>query len=112
MIIVANVKWGQPGIYIGRAVLSGIHDGQPVLRRPASPLANPWPISQHCTRAQAIAAYKVWLTERIAAGDEAIMEELKRIKDLSRVGDVRLNCWCRPRPCHGQVIKEILEAME
>ena len=59
-----------------------------------------------------IADYRVWLTGRIAAGDEAIIKELKRIKELSRQGDIRLLCWCRPRPCHGEVIREILEAME
>ena len=102
MIVVANVKWGQPGVYIGRAVRC----------HPASVLSNPYPIIPGRTRAQAIAAYRVWLAERVAAGDEAIMEELKRIKGLSRIGDVRLNCWCRPLACHGQVIKETLEAME
>jgi hypothetical protein len=102
LIIVANVKWGQPGIYIGRAVRCWS----------ASPLANPFAIAPGCSRTQAIERYRVWLLERIAAGDPAIIKELNRIKDLSRAGDVRLNCWCRPQDCHGSVVRDILETME
>lgn len=102
MITVANVKWGQPGIYIGRAVRCW----------PGSPLGNPFPITGTCNRAEVIERYRAWLEGRVAAGDEAIIHEIVRIKDLSRQRDIRLLCWCRPKPCHGDVLKEILESME
>lgn len=103
MIIVGNVRHGLPGIYIGRAVRYWR----------ASPLGNPFEITKGRSREKAIALYREWLTAQIQAGDEAIIGELKRIKDLSRQGDVRLLCWCTPaHACHGAVIREVLESME
>lgn len=37
------------------------------------------------------------------------LDELQRIKQLAEKGDVNLVCFCSPKACHGDVIKEIVE---
>ena len=38
--------------------------------------------------------------------------ELERIAELVRSGqNVALACWCAPKPCHGDVIKQAIEAL-
>ena len=102
MITVGNAKHGIPGgVYIGRAIKCW----------PASPLANPFHIGPGTNRYKALALYREWLHKRIDAGDPSIIKELERIKTLSREGDVRLVCWCKPKRCHGDIICEILEAL-
>lgn len=102
MITVGNAKHGIPGgIYIGRAIKCW----------PASPLANPFHIGPGQNRDKVLAHYREWLLERIEAGDTPIIKELGRIKALSKEGDVRLVCWCKPKRCHGDIIRDVLESM-
>jgi len=41
--------------------------------------------------------------------DGVVKEELIRLAELSKEGDLTLICWCTPLPCHGDVIKDALE---
>ena len=51
-------------------------------------------------RDQAIAKYRAWLQDRIWAGNRD-PEEL-RGKDLV--------CWCKPAPCHADILLEVANA--
>jgi len=90
---VENIKYCKEGIYIGR------RNGQLA----GSPLANKFKIDLHTTRMQAISLYKRWLWEQMQI-DTPALRELLRIKQLNEVGNVTLLCWCKPLPCHGDVI--------
>lgn len=96
-IIIVNKHHSKSGEYIGRG----------------SPLGNPFVIGQHGTREQVIAKYKVWLREQIDAGNQTVLSELNRLgnKAIDDKG-LALQCFCYPKPCHGEVIKEkLVEAM-
>ena len=96
-IIIVNKHHGKSGEYIGRG----------------SPLGNPFVIGKHGTREQVIAKYKVWLQEQIDKGNPAVLDELNRLgnKAIDEKG-LALQCFCYPKPCHGEVIKEkLVQAM-
>ena len=62
--------------------------------------ANLFQIGRDGTRLEVIAKYRVWLMEKIAAG-ELDPKEL-RGKDVA--------CWCYPEPCHGDIVVELANA--
>ncbi len=69
-----------------------------------SPLGNPFPITKELPRLEAIAKYKVYLISRILSNNDMIINALKALTNESR-----LLCFCKPAPCHGDIIKEIWE---
>ena len=95
MITVGNKRHGATGEYIGRP----------------SPLGNPFPAGPvHGTRDEVIAKYRAWLTDIWNSGGlNPQMTELFRLADLALAGDVTLVCWCAPKACHGDVVKEFIE---
>ena len=81
--------------YIGRSnARAGIaHD---------SPYANPFIIGKDGDRFEVIAKYRAWLPTQAH-----LMKRLPQLK-----GRVLL-CWCRPESaCHGDVLREFVEASE
>lgn len=98
-ITVANIRDTGDGEYIGRATHG----------RPASPLANPYKVAAH-GRDGAIRAYRQWLWAHMHDGDQTVMSELLRLLRLAcRPTGVTLLCWCKPKPCHGDIVKGALE---
>lgn len=96
-IIIVNKHHDKSGEYIGRG----------------SPLGNPFVIGKHGTREQVIAKYRVWLQEQIDKGNPVVLDELNRLgnKAIDEKG-LALQCFCYPKPCHGEVIKEkLVQAM-
>lgn len=96
-IIIVNKHHNKSGEYIGRG----------------SPLGNPFVIGQHGTREQVIAKYRQWLQEQIDKKNPVVLDELNRLgnKAIDDKG-LALQCFCYPKPCHGEVIKEkLVEAM-
>ena len=92
-IIIVNKHHGKSGEYIGRG----------------SPLGNPFIIGTHGTREQVIAKYAFWLQEQIDKGNQIVLNELNRLgnKAIDEKG-LALQCFCYPKPCHGEVIKKKL----
>jgi hypothetical protein len=98
-IIVAHVRDGIPGVYIGR----------PMRGRAGSVLGNPFRISAESARAGAIADYEGWLRKRMRDVDSVQARELDRLaRILERDGRFVLLCWCSPLPCHGDVVAKII----
>lgn len=60
-------------------------------------------------REESISRFKEYLKEKIQNKDEKICFELNRIYKMAKKGDVNLICYCAPKACHGDVIKEIIE---
>jgi hypothetical protein len=99
MIRIENKKtYRGKGIYVGRK-MPGI---------PGSLLGNPFRIGCDGTRVQIISKYRRWLWEQIKLKNEAY-DELRRIAELARQGDVTLVCWCVPELCHATVIERSVE---
>lgn len=92
-IIIVNKHHGKSGEYIGRG----------------SPLGNPFVIGKDGSREQVIAKYRVWLNEQIMRKNPVVLDELNRLgnKAIDEKG-LALQCFCYPKPCHGDVIKEKL----
>lgn len=84
---VVNIKTGAAhDVYIGRP----------------SPWGNPFHLHGKTTRGEVIARYRQWLMERDQ--QELVLRMKKELK-----GKV-LGCYCKPLACHGDVIKEIVDA--
>lgn len=66
-----------------------------------SPLGNLKVIDKEVTRDQAIEWYKGWLKDKLIQRDPHVEGAFRNLRDCSR-----LLCFCRPRPCHGQVIAD------
>lgn len=92
-ITIVNKHHGKYGEYIGRG----------------SPLGNPYVIGKDGSREQVIAKYRVWLNEQIMRKNPVVLDELNRLgnKAIDEKG-LALQCFCYPKPCHGEVIKEKL----
>lgn len=46
-----------------------------------------------------------------AAERQAIGDEMQRLLALARRGPLELDCFCSPLPCHGDVIRTLLEEL-
>jgi hypothetical protein len=87
-----NQVFGNRWVYIGRTNnCAGL---------PASPLANPFKVKDYGGRGQTLPHYRHWLWQHIQNGDEDVINALKAIDEQTV-----LICWCKPGPCHGDVVK-------
>jgi hypothetical protein len=76
--------WGQPGdVRIDRTTKWG----------------NPYPVTTFDTRATVITRYAFYLRNAIDSGELDIAE----IANAKRLG-----CWCKPKACHGDVLKKAI----
>lgn len=81
-----------------------------------SPLGNPFTHMQGTTatalvkdREAAVEAYGVWLREEIQKGNIQVIQELDRLAYLAmEQGHLTLRCFCAPKRCHGEVIRDVL----
>jgi len=79
-------------IYIGRSVSRGGWD------LPTSKWANPFTVSKCGSAEKAVAMFEDYLLSKPAL--------------LSCIGELRskvLGCWCKPGPCHGDVLAKLAE---
>ena len=74
-------------------------------------LGNPFPITNLKHRDVVCDQYADWFVDQLTV-NLAFMVEIQRLLDLYRQhGQLRLFCWCAPRRCHAQTIKEYILAM-
>ena len=91
-----NQAFGDQWTYIGRAnSYAGLTQ---------SPLANPFKVKDFGGRGRTLPHYRRWLWGRIQAGDKAVLDALKAIDETTA-----LVCYCKPGPCHGDVVKAAAE---
>ncbi len=79
---------------------------------PAHALANPFKLTPYgsYTRNESITAYEAWLTQKVRARNPDVCTALNDIWRAVKRGEVELECFCAPLPCHGDVIKRVVEA--
>jgi len=68
-------------------------------------LGNPFAMKNESERMLVIRKYNDFI---LANRDKDVLAELDRLTDIARDGELVLICWCAPRPCHGDVLKEII----
>jgi hypothetical protein len=84
--------FGPRWVYIGRA--------NPRADLPQSPLANPFKVKDFGgKRGATLPHYRRWLWQQIQAGNESVLAALRSITPKTT-----LVCWCKPGPCHGDVV--------
>jgi len=98
MIKVVHIKLVPYAEYIGRETQD----------RPGSPLANPFKMRHENERDDVVAAYKAWLLDKLKTGDLPVRAELNRLYKLAKTGELLLGCYCAPKACHGDIIRQLL----
>jgi len=64
----------------------------------------------HCnSREESIKNFENYLIDKINKNDPKICDELNRIYLLALKQDINLVCFCKPKSCHGDIIKKILD---
>ena len=61
------------------------------------------------TRQESIQCYDKWLRSKIAQGNNPVCDELNRLYQLSKNQNLFLVCFCAPKSCHGDTIKQVIE---
>lgn len=93
-IIVRNKRtYKGPGEYIGRPSILG----------------NPFEMKAEKDRDKVIAEYREWFKIQIKENPN-FKEELIRLYKIALKQELNLICWCAPKACHGDVIKDWIEA--
>ena len=74
-----------------------------------SPLGNPFPMKGESQREEVIAKFRGWLNDKIAKQYPPVITELERLYNVAKSKDeLILGCFCSPKACHGDYIKEVL----
>lgn len=99
MITISNIRQNSKGEYIGRENKTfGVGE---------SPLSNPFPLKRESERDGVIDRYRYWLEESLT--EDFVRVEIERLKKIYvDTGELNLVCWCFPRRCHGEVIREVI----
>lgn len=97
MIKIKNLKEEQPKQYwdirINRSSIFG----------------NPFKIGQDGTRDEVVELYRAYFKSSIEKSAIFEAEVNRLIKMYKRFGQLNLFCWCAPRSCHGEIIKNWIE---
>ena len=76
-------------------------------------LGNPFEIGRDGGRREVIEKYRKWLTDEIRRDNAGMWMFVSLFDEVHEKGELILICWCAPKECHADVIKEFLmEAWE
>lgn len=100
---VVNTKKQNCDVYIGRAN-GGKDHMMNTLPTKKGWLGNPYSLSEY-SREQSIKKFKIDFKHKLK-NDLYFRQEVKKLK-----GKI-LGCFCKPKSCHGDVIKEYLDSLE
>lgn len=81
-----------------------------------SPLGNPFShldsrsshVTRVATREEAVSRYAEWLDEKITSKDPVVCREMNNLLRMAREGPLKLLCYCAPKACHGDIIRDRL----
>lgn len=91
---IVNIKTGQSyDVYIGRAGHG--QDGY---------FGNPFKLESNMNRGDTIAKYKKYFHNKLA-NDSTFKQRIHTLRGKT------LGCFCKPHPCHGDIIKEYLDSL-
>ena len=78
--------------------LRGVYIGRPSI------LGNPFSLVRY-DRTKSVQLYTEWLREQWLVNEKVKKELLRLALMCKREGMVRLICWCKPKACHGDIVK-------
>jgi hypothetical protein len=90
-------------VYIGRAGIVFINNER--FPKRDSIWANKFKIDNNHTREQVIELYRKELLHKLKTGKI-------KIKQLLELDNKVLGCWCKPEPCHGDVLIDLLKKLK
>lgn len=103
MITISNIRQNPRGEYVGRENKTfGVKE---------SPLANPFPLTRESDRDDVIEEYRVWLNQKLYPENRLnpARTEIERLKAMyKKTGELNLVCWCFPRRCHAEIIRDVI----
>ncbi len=74
-----------------------------------SPVGNPFPMQRESLRDRVCDEYEKYFSSQVEIHNTLFMEYLEGIRHAHEQHDeVRLFCWCSPKRCHGETIKNWL----
>ena len=77
----------------------------------SSVLGNPFYMADESQRDKVCDKYEAYFKENIQNTESAFYKEIERLyKILKKHGKLELFCWCAPKRCHAETIKNYLEA--
>ena len=77
-----------------------------------SPMGNPFPMNDEKDRDEVCDQYAAYFARKIEAGDDIhFMDGLQLIYEQAAEGDVNLGCFCAPKRCHTETVKNYIEFM-
>jgi len=73
-------------------------------------LGNPFYMDCEEKRYQVCEQYKEYIVNKLKNKDEKIIAEFKRLKEIYlKYGKLNLFCWCYPKQCHAETIKQLIK---
>lgn len=109
MILIKNLRERNGVELSGYDVYIGRYNPKYDLKE--SPLANQIRLADESQRDSVLTQYKRWLWGKMQDPNSEQTQELRRIGRLSNQGTVTLWCWCAPKPCHGDIVRNAVEWM-
>jgi hypothetical protein len=74
-----------------------------------SALANPFKMNTEAEREQVIKDYEKYFYQKINRKDSYICTDLESLTTIYKTyGKLRLFCWCSPKKCHGEIVREYI----
>ena len=76
-----------------------------------SPLGNPFVLEHEIQRAFVISQYNIYFHTNLNPdyAPEGFLEYLDKILQEAKVRPITLGCWCAPKKCHCDIIKNYVE---
>ena len=76
-----------------------------------SALGNTFPMSSEADRDSVCNQYEVWFKERTMQGMEnPQIDMLRKLYKAAKASDINLGCFCAPKRCHCDTIKEFIDS--
>ena len=78
-----------------------------------TPVGNPFYMATEAQRNKVCDEYKAYFDKKVAEkSDVDFMNYLRNIWRVAQTNKVALACWCAPKRCHGETIKNFIESFE
>ena len=72
---------------------------------------NPFQLSHESQRDQILKQYTKWLTEQWHAKGDLQKAIINLAADSKNGEKIALQCWCAPKPCHGDILKLTIDEL-
>ena len=84
---------------------TGLYIGRPGKGKSGSVLANPYPLTDYSLE-ESLKLYKEWLWQHLQNTESPQFKEIKKLALKYALGrPIQLDCFCKPKSCHGDIIK-------